>query len=161
MKHTLTNLIGGATIAALVLITNPLRASEPKANELTPQFTAAGISIDSLRAVEVGGIVVLRGRAIDRATSDRAASFALSLGYTRVANLIQIIEPIDDERIERLAERQLGMQRSLDGSQLHVDSDNGIVHLTGKVKYELQKDVAMQVVRNIDGVRSVSNEMQR
>ena len=53
------------------------------------------------------------------------------------------------------------MHRSLDGCQFRVTSDQGIVRVAGLVKHELQKDVAAQVLRNIDGIRSVELDLTR
>ena len=151
------------TIAAITfaLAALPLFAQQPATRDLTSQFTNAGVVIDGLRAVEVGGIVVLRGRTMDQNSAQQAASFAQSLGYARVANLIQVAEAPDDARIERAAERQLAVHRGLDGTQIAVDSTNGYVRLTGKVYSELQKDMAVSLVRNIVGVRAVQAELQR
>jgi len=33
--------------------------------------------------------------------------------------------------------------------------------MTGTVQQELQKDFALEVVRNVDGVRSVQSDLQR
>jgi|SRR5438105_1440399 len=157
--------LGVALVAALVLIL-PLtpaagRAANVEAVDLTPQFQSAGLKVDGLRAVEVGGIVVLRGRADTAARAADAGTFAQSLGYQRVANLIQVIEPPDDAAIERVAERQLAIRRSLDGCQFRIDSQHGVVRLAGKVQYELQRDVAVGVVRQIDGVRAVVDDLKR
>jgi osmotically-inducible protein OsmY len=105
--------------------------------------------------MEVGGIVVLRGRAVDPAAALQAATLTQGLGYTRVANLIVVVQPIDDVAIERFAERKLGMSRGLEGCNFQIDSDNGVVKLNGTVQSELQKDMAVQLVRTIDGVKSV------
>ena len=107
------------------------------------------------------GIVVLRGRTADHLAAEQVAVLAQGLGYARVANLIQITQPVDDIAIERLAERQLGMSRGLEGCQFHIDSDNGVVRLNGTVKYELQKDMAAQIVRGINGVKSVQLTLQK
>jgi osmotically-inducible protein OsmY len=132
-----------------------LSADSGKVNDITALLIKAGAQVKGLRALEVGGIVVLRGRVDDPTEATQAATLARGLGYNRVANLIQILVPADDVAIERLAERQLGMSRSLDGCQIHVDSDNGDVRLDGTVQSELQKDVAIQIVRSIYGVKSV------
>lgn len=160
MKRTVAHTLSVAIVVALLVSNHTVKAAEPTSNDITPRFANAGLTVEGFRAVEVGGIVILRGRAVDHAVAEQAGAFAQSLGYTRVANLIQITEPIDDIAIERLAERRLGI-RSLDGCQLHVDSDKGVVHISGKVQNELQKDVAIAIVRNIDGVRSVLAEMQK
>jgi osmotically-inducible protein OsmY len=151
--------LGAATLAALLLLSLPARA-EVAVTDLTPQLQAATLGIHDLRAVEVGGIVVLRGKTTDRAEAERAGIAAQSLGYSRVANLIQVVTPPDDQAIERIAERKLAI-RGLDGCTFRVDSDHGILSVAGRVQYELQKDVAVGVLRNIDGVREVKTDWQK
>ena len=149
------NLLGAAALSALFFVPQTMKADAAATVDITPQLQRSGLAIDNLRGVEVGGIVVLRGRVDDPATAAKAGAFAQQLGYTRIANLIQVSTPPDDALIERTAERKLGLQRSLDGCNLTVDSNHGVVTILGKVNNELQKDVARDIVRNIDGVRSV------
>src|SRR2546423_14891068 len=68
----------------------PAFAIQPSVHDVTAQLVSAGVTVDALRAVEVGGIVVLRGRTADRASAEQASTAAQSLGFTRVANLIQV-----------------------------------------------------------------------
>ena len=148
--------------AALVLtLAGTAQAAAPAVTDLTPAVQSAVPNIDRLQVFEVGGVVVLRGRTYDRARAEEAGRLALSLGYTRVANLIQILERPDDQAIERAAERELSRHRSLDGCQLRIDSDQGIVKLAGTVTHELQKDMAINVLRNVDGVREVRADLTR
>ena len=135
--------------------------SAPKANDLTPLFVKNGVVLRNMRVVEVGGIVVIRGRANDAAQAASAAELAHTLGYSRVANLIQIVPPPDDQSIERLAERELTIHRALDGCHFRVESHDGVVKLAGTVSHELQKDVAVALLRNIDGVKEVRADLQR
>src|SRR5258706_9741035 len=153
--------IGVAVVAAFVLSTIPVMAQQPATRDLTPQFATAGVAIEDLRVVEVGGIIVLRGRTSDRAAAEKAATVAQTLGFSRVANLIQVADAPDDARIMRAAERELSVHRGLDGTQIVVGSTNGIVRLSGKVSNEVQKDVAVSLVKNIDGVRAVQIALQR
>jgi osmotically-inducible protein OsmY len=155
MNRTITKHIGTAALAALLLTALPAVAADSQLNDITPALVQAGAHIDGLKAVEVGGIVVLRGRAVDAAAALQAAMLTQGLGYARVANLIIVVQPIDDVAIERFAERKLGMSRGLEGCNFQIDSDNGVVKLNGTVKSELQKDMAVQLVRSIDGVKSV------
>jgi osmotically-inducible protein OsmY len=150
-----------AVMIACSLSAIPAFAIQPSALDLTPQLVTAGVTVEGLRAVEVGGVVVLRGRTTDRAAAEQAATVAQSLGYARVANLIQVFQAPDDARIERAVERELSVHRGLDGTQIAVDSTNGIVRLTGKVYSELQKDMAVNVVKGVDGVRAVHASLQR
>ena len=160
-NRAFTSRLGAAAFAALLCVATPGFADTPKANDITPALIQAGLKVEGLRGVEVGGIVVLRGRTDDRATAEQATAIAQGLGYQRVANLIQVMEPADDVAIERIAERRLGQTRGLDGCQIYVDSDNGVVKLGGTVRYELQKDVAIQIVRNIAGVKSVQSLLKK
>ncbi|MCU1244909.1 MAG: hypothetical protein JWN02_819 [Acidobacteria bacterium] len=153
-----------AAVFVAGLLTLPALARAPQvdpADEVTPQFRSAGLTVDGFQAVRVGGIVVLRGRALDRASAENAGRVAQSLGFTRVANLIQIEEPADDDAIELRAERAFSMLRSLDGCKFTINSHDGVVDLAGKVDHELQKDVAVQILRNIAGVREVRAALKR
>jgi osmotically-inducible protein OsmY len=60
-----------------------------------------------------------------------------------------------------MAERELSRHRGLDGSNIVVTSVHGVVSLAGHVSHELQKDMAVTLVRNIDGVRGVTDNLQR
>ena len=148
-------LLSAAIVASLVVLPSTTKADATATVDITPQLRQSGLDIDNLRGIEVGGIVILRGRALDAADAARAGVYATQLGYTRVANLIEVAAVPDDARIERTAERKLGLQRALDGCNLHVDSNKGVVTVQGTVNSELQKDVAIDIVRNIDGVRAV------
>ncbi len=136
-------------------------AETPATHDVTAQFVSGGVIVEGFRAIEIGGIVVLRGHATDTSFAEQAAIVAQTLGYNRVANLILVDAVPDDARIARAAERVLALQRGLDGTQIVVESSNGVVRLSGTVSNELQKDMAVDVVRNIDGVRSVQMALKR
>ena len=152
-----------ATVAVFLLAvaTMTTAAEPPRSVDLTSAFREAGVRIDRLQVVEVGGIVVIRGRAQEKVDAEEAGLLARRLGYTRVANLVQVIEAPDDAVIERTAERELTIHRSLDGCRFSVDSRKGVLHVNGSVRHELQKDVAAQVLRNINGVREVKLELAK
>ena len=139
----------------LIALTPAAAAATPDAVDLTSSFLSAGApSIDRLQVYEIAGIVIIRGRAAQQSQAEELGRVAQNLGYGRVANLVQIIEHRDVE-IARRAEVELTVNRSLDGCKFRVTSEQGIVRVAGEVKHELQKDVAAQVLRNIDGVRAV------
>ncbi len=134
------------------------RPSDP--TDLTPRFRSAALPITGLHAFELGGIVIIRGSAGDRATAEEAGRLAQKMGYTRVANLVQVVTPPDDAAIRREAERQLSMDGSLEGCKLRVDSKGGILHVNGTVSEEIQKDEVVALLRGIDGVRDVRTNLQ-
>lgn len=145
----------------MALATTTVAADAPRTSDLTQAFRDAGATIDRLQVVEVGGIVVIRGRADEKLAAEEVGLLARRLGYVRVANLIQVIEAPDDAVIERAAERELTIHRSLDGCRFSVASKKGILSVNGSVTHELQKDVAIQVLKNIDGVREVKLQLAR
>ncbi|MBK5259836.1 MAG: BON domain-containing protein [Thermoanaerobaculia bacterium] len=152
-----------AALLFATLTTFPVLASAavPEVQDLTPSFRAAGTKIERLRVYEVGGVVVIRGRALNETEKAEVADTAARLGYSRVANLVTIASAPDDAAIERKAERELSVHRGLDGCTFSVDSNGGVLRVAGRVLYELQKDMALAVLRSIDGVRSVETSLVR
>lgn len=151
MMRTITKAVA---IAAILIATTTVSAATPQTTDLTETFRAAGANVDRLQVYELAGIVIIRGRAADTAEAEILNQYATTLGYARVANLIQIVKH-EDALIARRAERELSVHRALDGCQFKVTSDKGALKVSGRVTHELQKDVAMAVLRSINGVRSV------
>lgn len=149
-----------AIAAILIALTPAALAANPQTNDITEQFRSVGSTVDRLQVYEIAGIVIIRGRAADKAEAELLGQHATTLGYARVANLIQIVEN-HDAQITRQAERELTINRSLDGCRFTVSSDKGVVRVAGQVRHELQKDVAVQVLRSIDGVKSVQVALDR
>ena len=83
-----------------------------------------------------------------------------SFGYSRVANLIEVITAPDDAAIARLAERRLSMAAALDGCKLRVDSKKGVVTLAGRIHSDLQRQLAVDLIRDMDGVSAVKDNLQ-
>ena len=73
-------------------------------------------------------------------------------GWASAVESIAGIPSTDDPNVHKILD---GVHRSLDGCHFRVTSDKGVVKVSGRVTHELQKDVALQVVRSIDGVQSV------
>jgi osmotically-inducible protein OsmY len=161
MFRTTKTLSAAVLVALLFSIVPAEAATVPPSTDITESFMSAGLSVTNLRAVEIGGIVVLRGNAASTGDAARATEVARNLGHARVANLIRVLEPADDAAIQREAERELSRHRGLDGSQISVKSQRGVVNLAGRVSMELQKDMAVTLIRNIDGVRGVTSSLQR
>lgn len=149
-----------AILVALLAISPVATAAEPQTTDLTSEFRAAGATLEGLKVYEISGIVLIRGRAANKAQAEELGRLAQSLGYMRVANLVQIVEDRDVE-ITRRAEMELSVNRSLDGCTFRVTSEQGNVRVAGMVKHELQKDVAAQVLRNVRGIRSVEFDLTR
>lgn len=147
------------SVALLALIVPSARA-DVLVVDVTPQVQGAGLGIADLQALEVGGVVVLRGRTADATQAQRAGALLQSLGYHRVANLIEVITAPDDAAIARTAERRLAMSSALEGCRLRVDSKKGVVTINGQIYSALQQDVAVDLVRDIDGVSAVKTDLR-
>jgi osmotically-inducible protein OsmY len=146
-----------ALVIAIALVVPTAYAVEPETKDLTKLFRDGGVNVDQLQVVAIGGIVVIRGRTDDMERAAEAGRFAQTLGYTRVANLVQLSAQADDALIQRRAERELTIHRGLEGSKLGIASRRGIVSLTGRLS-DVQRDMAVQLIRNIDGVRGVNTD---
>ncbi len=132
-----------------------------KETDLTNLFRAGGVDIDRLRVCEISGIVVIRGRTPDRARAIQAGELAATLGYVRVANLIEIVPGLADDAIERFAIVGLRRARELQGCTFAVETRKGIVYLLGEVDREDQKGFAVRLVGKIDGVKEVRSGLTR
>jgi osmotically-inducible protein OsmY len=144
-----------AIALALAILCLSSGSAQNNAVNLTSKFLKGGIRIDHLLVYSLSGIVVLRGSTSNRERSLQAYRYARKLGYKRIANLIQITPPPDDAAIIRSAERQLDMERALGGCRFHIDCKLGVVHLTGRIQRDMQRDIAIRTVARIDGVREV------
>jgi osmotically-inducible protein OsmY len=142
------------------LVAPAMLAAAPPTTDLTNSFRGVGAAVNALQVYEVSGIVIIRGRTADKAEAEKLTDYARSLGYQRVANLIQTVQH-DDAALTRRAERELSVHRALDGCRFQVSSLQGVVHVGGQVRHELQKDVAMQVLRTLNGVRGVEMALRK
>ena len=137
-----------------------VKASAVSVDTLTRSIQEA-IPVERLSVNEVEGILIIKGQTRDRAEIDQISRLAKDQGFDRVANLIQISPITDDEAIERGVERTLGQSASLSGCRFSIDSNGGVVTLTGVVERELQKDLARDLVRRHPGVKEVRAELRR
>ncbi len=143
------------TLGFLCLLIPCTGYAQVEAVDLTASFQAGCIEIDRLMVYKISDIVLIRGRTSDVAMAAEAGRLAKSLGYQRVANLIEIVPGLADSAIERFAERELDMARGLEGCSFQVRSRNGVVRLRGRVQREVQKDFAVVLLSKIDGVKAV------
>jgi len=161
-KPMMRTMLRAVAIAAILMVLTPpaVFAASPESINRTEEFRGAGAAVDRLQVYEIAGIVILRGRAQSKAQAEEISQIAQKLGYLRVANLIQIIQH-NDEQIAREAEVKLANHRSLDGCRFSVRSAQGVVHVGGQVTHELQKDVALLIVRQINGVLGVEVDLKK
>ena len=116
------------------------------------------------------GIVTLRGTAASQAQKDLTTEYAKDVdGVKDVKNEMVASKPskkiqaahdkIDDASITGLAKMTLLYHRSTSALNTSVTTRNGVVTLTGKAKNAAEKDLATKYVKDVNGVKSVKNQM--
>jgi hyperosmotically inducible protein len=106
------------------------------------------MNVKSTSCLLVGGIFIgaLAGCATDR--SDSAARHQT------------VTERVDDGWITTKIKSDFAVDKLVSATNIHVNTDNGVVHLSGIAKNQDEVNRAIQIARSVNGVRSVRNEMQ-
>lgn len=66
---------------------------------------------------------------------------------------------VDDSVITTKAKSALLADTTVKGSEIHVETNQGVVTLSGTADNERQRDRAASIVRGLDGVKSVDNKV--
>ena len=136
--------------------------AQTDAVDVTAAFIGCGAVIEDLRVIQMSGIILIRGKTNDRTKAEAASHIATSLGYQRVANLIDIRDDAsDDAAIMFTGRRQLELERALEGCRFRVDSSLGVIRLTGSVRNTLQGELAVAILARIDGVKAIHPVLSR
>jgi osmotically-inducible protein OsmY len=130
--------------------------------DLTAAFVKQGAVIDKLQVYQISDILLIRGKTNDRTKAEEASRIAITLGYHRVANLIVITDDAtDDAAIVYTGQRRLELEPALEGCTFHVDSNRGVIRLTGRVHRDTQGDLAIAILSRIDGVKAIHPDLAR
>jgi hyperosmotically inducible protein len=92
-----------------------------------------------------------------------AGAFLLGLGgcaNTPTERNQTVSERVDDGWITTKIKSGFAADNLVRLEAIHVNTDNGVVHLSGAAKSQEEANRAIQIARNVKGVRSVRNEMQ-
>lgn len=130
---------------------------------------ALNIEVDSRE-----GVVTLKGRAQSPEAKEVAGNLATNTdGVVTVNNLISIsaadsiasrvdpqinspVEEMSDVWITSKVKSSLIYSRNLDGLSIKVDTKSGLVSLNGVVANYAEKELAVEIARNIRGVKGVN-----
>lgn len=116
------------------------------------------------------GIVTLQGEAPSQAQKDLTTEYAKDIdGVKSVNNEMTVAktakktqttgEKIDDASITALVKMTLLYHRSTSALNTSVATKRGVVTLTGKAKNAAEKDLATKYAGDVNGVKSVKNQM--
>jgi len=130
----------------------------------------SSVSASATEVIAKDGIVTLRGDAASQAQRDLTTEYAKDIdGVKDVNNEMVVSTPskktqsagnkIDDASITGLAKMTLLYHRSTSALNTSVTTKNGLVTLSGKAKNAAEKDLATKYVNDVNGVKSVKNQM--
>jgi osmotically-inducible protein OsmY len=116
------------------------------------------------------GIVTLQGKATSQAQKDLTTEYAKDVeGVKDVKNEMTIaktskkaqtaVGKIDDASITALVKMTLLYHRSTSALNTKVTTKNGVVTLSGKASNAAEKDLATKFAKDVNGVKSVKNQM--
>ena len=116
------------------------------------------------------GIVTLQGKATSQAQKDLTTEYAKDVeGVKDVKNEMTIAKTskntqtvgrkVDDASITALVKMTLLYHRSTSALNTSVTTNNGVVTLSGKASNAAEKDLATKFAKDVNGVKSVNNQM--
>lgn len=116
------------------------------------------------------GVAKLSGRVSTRADKARAAKLAQIKGIKAVDNRLDIEGApkassdgvggvVEDSWITTKVKAELTNQALLKGSDISVETNNGVVKLTGTVTGDAARERATELVRSTKGVRRIDDQM--
>ena len=117
------------------------------------------------------GIVTLRGEASSQAQKELTTEYAkdvegvkdvkneMTMSPTPKTTTEYVIESIDDASITAQVKMTLLYHRSTSAVSTKVETNEGVVTLNGKAKNAAEKELVTKLVNDINGVRSVNNQM--
>jgi osmotically-inducible protein OsmY len=155
-------------VAALVGSSTPLRASETD-DRIESSFTKSFVYKTYLKDEHIkisskDGAVTLSGDVYTETHKPMAQDTAEALpGVTSVDNRITVVgdQPVEssDTWISMKVKAALLYRRNVSGTKTEVYVQNGIVTLKGVAANQAQKDLTTEYAKDIDGVKSVQNEI--
>ncbi|MEL0646511.1 BON domain-containing protein [Pseudoalteromonas agarivorans] len=122
------------------------------------------------------GKVVLTGKVNSDLDKELAEELVVSLdGVTDVDNNLTVVKDIDakttdtdmdtddndltDAKITTVITTRFLFDSEVDGTDIDVDTDNGVVKLKGSVESEAEKQLAVKIAKNAEDVRDVVDEL--
>jgi hyperosmotically inducible protein len=105
------------------------------------------MSMKSTSCLLVAGVFIvgLGGCATDRTATERNQT---------------VTEKTEDGWITTKIKSEFVLDKTVSATGIHVNTDNGVVHLSGVARNQDEANRAIQIARSVKGVRSVRNEMQ-
>ena len=153
--------------SALICTPAALRASSTDSqteDAIKASYTYRTVLDNKVKVDVDNGVATLSGKVRDseqsRLAEDTAAEFP---GVTQVVNKLRVDRDMkqgSDEWIALKVRSRLLVKANVSLTNTQVDVHDGVVTLTGKADSTAQKQLTEEYVKDIDGVRSVTNDIQ-
>jgi hyperosmotically inducible periplasmic protein len=155
-------LISGLMLAPAALLALPTDHDAEKAIKQSYTYRA---TLDNKVKVDVDdGVATLTGKVRDDEQSRIAEDTASETpGVNRVVNKLKIAgeaKPGSDEWIALKIRSRLLVKANVSLTDTKVEVRDGVVYLTGTADSTAQKELTEEYVKDLDGVRSVKNDIQ-
>jgi hyperosmotically inducible protein len=155
-------LVSGLMLAPAALLALPTDHDAEKAIKSSYTYRS---TLDNKVKVDVdNGVATLTGKVRDdeqsRVAEDTAAE---TPGVNRVVNKLRIdsdAKGSSDEMLALKIRSRLLVKANVSLTDTKVDVRDGVVYLTGTADNQAQKDLTEEYVKDLDGVRSVKNDIQ-
>lgn len=167
-KETVCRLVFASAVAAMFVISAPLRASEAddkiESSIKETYVFKTYLKDDAVKASAKEGVVTLTGTVADENNKSLAQNTAESVrGVTRVDNQLattaEVAAEKSDASISRKVKFALFFHRNVSLGNTTVDVKDGIVTLGGDASSQAQKELTTAYAKDIDDVKEVKNEM--
>ena len=162
-----TSSLTAVLIAAVMLAPFSVRAAsmdDQAEKAIASSYTFRTVLDNHVKVDVDDGVATLTGKVRDeeqsRLAEDTAAAYA---GVTQVVNKLKIdadLKPGSDEWIALKIRSRLLVKANVSLTDTKVEVHNGVVYLAGTAESAAQRDLTEAYVKDIDGVHSVSNNIQ-
>jgi len=167
-------------ITGVKSVSNRIEVNEPSSERNSDGWTATKVkaallfhrhvSAEKTNVTVVDGVVTLKGEAETSAQKELVGEYAKDVeGVTRVNNEMTVAssasapntlaEDVDDASITAQVKLVLLYHKSTRSIKTHVETNKGVVRLSGETMNASEKDLVTKLVKDVDGVKSVKNEM--
>jgi hyperosmotically inducible protein len=174
MKRNFLIGFAAAMIFGATLFTAPAFAEDQPVTDtwITAKTKIALAADNRIKGTQVSvttenGTVMLRGKVDSQEAKSAAEEVAKGLdGVKSVKNELQVVAPESrefveerDDDITKAVKKQIKNDRTLKDADINVQTNAGIVSLTGKVPDLAASAEASWIARNVHGVKSVKNDL--
>ena len=129
------------------------------------------MSVGTTEVYVKDGIVTLRGDDARQAQKELTTEYAkdvegvkdvkneMTVSKTSEMTMAKVVGKIDDASITAQVKMTLLFHRSTSALNTKVETNDGVITMSGKARNAAEKDLVTKLVNDVNGVKSVNNRM--